>query len=335
MKNPFSRKKKPKVETKIEDGKTIEIEKRIEKVRVVDVDSFRNTLIVIGLIMGLICGVGVYAGLWTFGNLDTKIQNTVAEMNGSVQNMSVFMERVKTDQFDVLLALTILGSGFFLPIGFFVGFLFFNKDFLIKLMRRVRRRNYGFVFLLGSGKNAITMIKDLDRDVIKRFESIWIIERDRIYREVDTNVQTESFDIRAENMIVRGGIPQVFLDINTMRPLRFDTEDASELKQKPELVGAVLMKEIAVEKAKALLLRRTFEMLFVVLAILIVIGAYISFIGYKGTQDIIQNGVNCTQAPLNLSMLEGYYGGHTVVVGPGGQQTGVITPTGATTGGTK
>jgi len=120
-----------------------------------------------------------------------------------------------------VLAMLLLGSVAFLPIGLVIGWLFLDPYMRAKVYKWIRRKNYGVVNLVGRGKTIISMIKNFDEDVILVGSSMWILEPSRVYRYDKTS---ESYAINPDNIMYISGVPTIFLDLDTMRPLTFEKE---------------------------------------------------------------------------------------------------------------
>ena len=146
------------------------------------------------------------------------------------------------------LVISILGSTMFLPIGMFFG-IFFRTESRVWLLRKFSGKNYGFVRFV-EGKTIRRVIKNIDDDLIKIGDSIYIIRRDKIYNEKEPgNFKT----ITDKEIKFEAGVPTIHFDINDMLPLDFHPtpKGSQDSYRVPAQAGATLNKEIAVEKAKA------------------------------------------------------------------------------------
>lgn len=170
-----------------------------------------------------------------------------------------------------------LFSIFFAMIGIGAGFLFGNDRIRVTFLRNATRRNFGFVHFVSRGRTIFTFIKNLDHDMIKdKLGRVWVVEPERIYK----HKENESYEIDDPHISMSGGIPQIFLDVDSMRPLTFYKEDIVDRDGrpiKPERAGAAIKTTIAVELAKGLLQNKTVAAIGMILLLVSGAAAYFAY----------------------------------------------------------
>lgn len=172
-----------------------------------------------------------------------------------------------------ILILSLLGSFFFLPIGVIIGWIFLDPFMRAKALRTLTKKNYGLVFLTGRGKNIITKVKNFNDDLIWiGKDKCWHISPSEVK---NLNKYEESYSINDENISYFSGVPCLFLDIDSMKPLKFYKE---KTPISPEEAGSALMGWTVNQLAKGMFFKRTMEIIFI-LILMIAIGA--AFFAYS------------------------------------------------------
>jgi len=189
----------------------------------------------------------------------------------------------------------------FIPIGVIVGAMF-ASNFRIKIMRKLTKKNYGMVKFVHSNKLIKPVIANLDNDIIRFGEGLYILDKNTIKREGTT---TPSSDIVRENIIkFEEGIPTIYYDITDIMPIDFansvkKVEGESDRFRLPSQVSATLNKEIAVEKAKIMKAFRTRQSLFMLIIVaLIVVNLYFTYSIWSGNKTMTTT-LNAINAAVN------------------------------------
>jgi len=186
------------------------------------------------------------------------------------------------------LVIAILGGTMFLPIGLFFG-LFFRTETKVWLLRKFSGKNYGFVRFV-EGKTIRKVVKNLDNDLIKIGDSIYIMRRDKIYNEKEPgNFKT----ITDKEIKFEAGVPTIHFDINDMLPLDFHAtaKGSQDSYRIPSQAGATLSKEIAVEKAKAIMsTKRTLNMVVIILLAGLILVLYFVYSNYNWLDSGMKTG---------------------------------------------
>ena len=84
-----------------------------------------------------------------------------------------------------MIAIIIYMAVMILPIGLVLGFIYGNKVFYAKTMRKITKKQYGIIRLVGFGKNIITLVKKIDKDMIEINKVKYYIEDTFFYSEKD------------------------------------------------------------------------------------------------------------------------------------------------------
>jgi heme/copper-type cytochrome/quinol oxidase subunit 2 len=179
----------------------------------------------------------------------------------------------------------IIGSTMFLPFGVLIGALFIGS-FRVKLLRRMTRRNYGVIKFIHSNRLIKPVIANLDQDIVRFADGIYIIDKHSIKREGEeepSNHKIEEHKIKFEE-----GIPTIYYDIGDIMPVDFQGQEKTPETERfrlPTQVSATLNKEIAVEKAKVMkAFKRTQDMMMLAILCLLVLSVYFSYTLYSNSQ---------------------------------------------------
>ena len=150
------------------------------------------------------------------------------------------------------------------------------------------KRNYGIIKFIHSNRLIKPVIANLDKDIIRFADGIYIIDKQSIKREGETEPSThivEEHKIKFEE-----GIPTIYYDIGDIMPLDFEnaqdrTSPETEKFRLPTQVSATLNKEIAVEKAKVMKAFKTRQdLMMIVILVLLVVSVYFTYTVYSNEQ---------------------------------------------------
>jgi len=198
----------------------------------------------------------------------------------------------------VMIVSMVFGFLIFLPLGIFVGWLVLDPYQRAKVLRFLTKRNYGIVNIVSRGKEIKSIIKNFDEDVIKIGEAVWVIEPNKIYR-LDKSDNVVVIDPKTIHYI--GGVPTLFISLDNARPLSFFEEPS---KIKPEELGATLSGWVYNQMAKALFFKRTMEIIFIGLIILIIISIYFGYNAYNEIQQLKEMVKNLPTQTITNATLE-------------------------------
>jgi len=138
------------------------------------------------------------------------------------------------------LLMWLFGMMCFLPLGLILGWFFLDPYMRCKIMRKTRHKNYGIIYFVHKGgKRITTRIKNLDDDVIIHETKMWLIDKDGVYYLDINGDKIEHAGIEDANIVtLPSNVPALFLDPETMIPLRFHEEKS---KTNPQQAGALLL----------------------------------------------------------------------------------------------
>jgi hypothetical protein len=200
----------------------------------------------------------------------------------------------------------LVGGLLFVPIGAMVGVMF-SGNFRVKILKRLTRRNYGYVRFLSSNRLIKTVVANLDKDVVKFGDGIYLIDKQSIKREGE---DTPSSDVIDESKIkFEEGISTIYYDIDDIMPIDFDTSRKNPLAQEdkfrlPTQVSATLNKEIAVEKAKAMKAFKTQQnVLMIAMLAMIVLTLYFSYSIYANNKKLVDT-IGSVRASMDILRTE-------------------------------
>jgi len=178
----------------------------------------------------------------------------------------------------------LLGGFLFLPIGVFFGFIF-STSFRIKLLRRLMRKNYGFVKFLYGNKVIKTIMANLDRDTIEFEDGIYFVNQGNIKSEKSEKIAGQV--ISPPTIHYEEGIPAIYYDVNDAIPIDFKENPETAFVRLPKQISATLNKEIAVEKAKVMsAFKSRANILLIIILIVCVVNIYFCYSFYSQIGDI-------------------------------------------------
>lgn len=186
---------------------------------------------------------------------------------------------------NVIVLMAIFGSIGFAPIGFLLGWFVMDPFMRATIFRKLTHRNFGILFLVSRGKQIIPIIKDLNGSLIWHDRKVWVVAPNRIYtfrKSVDGD-----HPIKSKDVYLFGGVPTMFLDFDTMKPIGF-FKDQSEIK--PEELGASLIGWNNNQIAKAIVFKKQVQTIITVLLMIIIACAYFSYQNYTVLQNFAQTG---------------------------------------------
>lgn len=180
----------------------------------------------------------------------------------SIMTMSFFIDKKYSFFF------YILGSAIFIPIGIAIGAIF-SSNLRVKLLRAILKKNIGFVKFVMSGKIIKPVLVNLDNDIIRFGDGIYIINKDWIKRETFGQEGYSHKKIDQEMIKYEEGIPTIYFDVDDIMPIDFDISNKNTIEKYriPSQVSATLNKEIAVEKAKVMNAFGTRQSIFMLVTI--------------------------------------------------------------------
>jgi hypothetical protein len=165
--------------------------------------------------------------------------------------------------------MVIFGMIAFMPMGLILGKLFLDPYVRCKIARRMGNRNYGLVHLIHKGGKKIEMrIKNLTDDVIIQGTKLWVLEDGGIYYSDRNDALIFHTEITSESFVTSpNNVPMLFLDAETMLPLRFHKPETKWLSN-PQQVGATVLGYINNQIAKNLFFKRSMNMFYIIILVL-------------------------------------------------------------------
>jgi len=175
---------------------------------------------------------------------------------------------------------------FSIPIGLFIGWIFFDPYQRAKAKRFMLKKNYGIVNFVTKGNKIISKIKNFDHDLLWVDDGVWVLEPNRVFlqEKIDESQREEkSHPIRESDFQTLSGIPVLFLDIGTMRPLSFQKEngDANPIDLASTLKGWVMS-----QLAKNMFFKKTFTAMSLITIVLLIVSVYFTWENYTVLQDL-------------------------------------------------
>jgi hypothetical protein len=185
-----------------------------------------------------------------------------------------------------ILVIMLLGATGFLPLGMFFGWMIVDPFQRAKAKRMMFKKNYGIVNFVSRGNKIISKIKDFDKDLLFIDEGVWVLEPNRVYKQSKDDCSTaeeEGNPILSRHIHTIIGIPVIFLDIDTMRPLTmFKNEgDANPIDLASTLKGYIMN-----QLAKNMFFKKTFTVMSILSITLIAVNLYFTYEIYNVTMDL-------------------------------------------------
>jgi len=176
-----------------------------------------------------------------------------------------------------------------------------DPEWQVRQMRNVMRKNYVIAGILSKDRRTIQDRAVLvEGDAINFAGSLWVCERDRMYRK-DKPEHSISFK---DNLKYKEGVPYIFLDSTTLRPVDFVQDENPG--SKADAVGSVYSAYLANQIAKAFAaVKRNEQMLLasVVLGVLIIIGLVFIYGNIDATKADtlrVEAKVDALQSDMNV-----------------------------------
>lgn len=177
----------------------------------------------------------------------------------------------------LVILLFFFGITCFLFFGLVLGWLFLNIDMRCKIMRMMTRgrKNYGIMYLVLKGGRQITSrIVNFDGDVLVNEMRMWIIDKKGMHY-IDRDGKKQFWaEVTSDNIkTMPANIPALFLDYDTMVPLKFYKEVSDS---KPQQVAANILGYVANQIAKMLFFKKTMTFFYLIIIILTCLGLVVS-----------------------------------------------------------
>lgn len=176
----------------------------------------------------------------------------------------------------VLVIVVMYGVFICIPIGMFVGFIFLDPWWRCKILRKTTKRNYGIVFFVSKANKIVSKIKDFDAGLIWKKNECWILTKGAVYQlSKDAEQLVEKGRIESDKIVsMVETVPVLFVDLDSMEPLSLI---AGKEPIRPEEIGANLKSWADNQLAKALFIRKSLDMYFIIVIIASIAAAGIGF----------------------------------------------------------
>lgn len=171
----------------------------------------------------------------------------------------------------------LLGSMMFLPIGMILGWIALDPYMRCKLLRKSTHKNYGLIYFVGKGNKIATKVKNFDDALVWKKNEVWVITKEHVYQITkDGNAINEGNKIDPDNIITLiDTVPILFVDLDSMQPLSLARDRREGIN--PLELGASLKAWADNQLAKALVLRKSLDMYFIIVVIASIAAAAIGY----------------------------------------------------------
>jgi len=175
----------------------------------------------------------------------------------------------------VALAYLFFGAG----IGALIGKLT-DPNFKVKVLRKILRKNYAILAIVSRDMKRIWRYTiNLDSDIIKHGDNLWVVEKNRIYIQTpEKQVRTKQGFITDSALRWEEGVPVIYVCAESVKPLEFFKD---ELTVASSEISATLKGwlQTEIEKAKAKAQKyQTYTLINLILNLLCVAGLVLLYL---------------------------------------------------------
>jgi hypothetical protein len=159
----------------------------------------------------------------------------------------------------------LLGSMMFLPVGMVLGWAVLDPYVRCKILRKMTRKNYGIINFVGKGQKLISKIKNFEQALVWKKNEVWIISEEFVYQLTkDGDSIVEKGKINPESIVTLiDTVPVMFVDVDSMQPLTLARDRREGIN--PLELGATLKSWVDNQLAKAMFLKQTYNIYFVII----------------------------------------------------------------------
>ena len=203
----------------------------------------------------------------------------------AIVGIIMFSQMADTINPAFVILIWVFGMMCFLPLGVFIGWFFLDPYMRCKIYRRFRGRNYGIVnFMHKGGQRFETHIKNLDYDVVVNDGKMWILEKEGVFYINKDNQKVLHKKIDAEMIkTMPANIPCLFVDIESMTPIRFHSCDT---KTNPQEAGAICLGYINNQIQKNASLKSKMSLFYIIILGILVLNIVLTFQLYTWLEEL-------------------------------------------------
>jgi hypothetical protein len=167
-----------------------------------------------------------------------------------------------------------------IPLAYFIGTIYGDPYQRCKYMRRIfKAKRYAVINLISEGRTIVRMVLSLEGFKVETKDCLWQCDNDRIY-----NDKGIIYDLKKEHIEKVAGVPALFLDYDSFRPLIITGE---KTKPNPREFYAINKAWLITKEAELMRLKQNQMILLIaILALCAVIG----FLVYDVDQQMNTNG---------------------------------------------
>lgn len=223
-----------------------------------------------------------------FMNLETENfkekQNTVLLL-AIIGIFSIFFIYMYVKVEWALVIIIMYGIMICLPIGMFLGFILLDPWWRCKILRKTTKRNYGVVFFVSKAQKLVSKIKDFDAGLIWKKTSCWVLTRSKVYQLSKDGEQIVERGVIDPDKIITlvDTVPVLFVDLDSMEPLSLL---AGNEPINPEELGSSLKSWADNQLAKALFIKKSMDIYFIIIVIASVASAGLAYYGMTKMEEL-------------------------------------------------
>ena len=225
------------------------------------------------------------------------IKNMEDDSTKSTQNMVIGLavialvflvvaQNIFPGQEMLYVAMILVGSFMFLPIGMIIGWVLLDPVMRCKILRKVSRQNYGVVNMVGKGNKIISKIKNFDYGLIWRQKDCWVLTKDKICQLTkDGNASNTNHMIDPEGVVTLvETVPVIFVDMDSMEPLTIS--GGGRIPVYPSEIGSTLKGWVDNQRAKMSAGKKTQDILIYIVIIAAIGALVVSFVTMNKVEEL-------------------------------------------------
>ncbi len=135
------------------------------------------------------------------------------------------------------------------------------------LKRKLRKKNYGVVEIMGKGGEIIRYIEDFSKDTTKHGGGEYSIDPDYVYK--------------------KSGVPCIHFNAGDLQPVSFIKGLSDDKYRNPQFIANIFMKQKSLAEAKVLMDEKKLWAMLMMCVVLSAIGAVVSYMALQSINEEI------------------------------------------------
>lgn len=188
------------------------------------------------------------------------------------------------------ISLIAVGCGVCSVLAFLLG-RWFDPYWQAAQLRRITNKDYGIITITSKdSKNLKSVVVDFNDDLINVGDFVWVIQKFNVYREdrVDKGFKINLGDNPREAATPvkwRGGIPEVFVDKDSIMPKEFADNEKDTIAVKPNELWSFVNAYIFNQIAKRIVAVKNIQLYLIIIMVGLAFSIGIGFMAYDASQQ--------------------------------------------------